>query len=168
MNSMKIYKLICFAVLMLGLLSCDSGDALVDVAAGVNLRYNNGTEHQIQLVDIDACKYPQENLEILPGKYVSLRGYRESYNQTNPAISEETRYLQLARSMPSTITVVWDGEYSLTYDRTNHTDKLLVPERYSLVESTRKILTWHYEYTFTEEDYEYAKTNGVKLENSVE
>ena len=24
------------------------------------------------------------------------------------------------------------------------------------------------QYTFTEEDYEYAKTNGVKLENSIE
>ena len=165
MNYMKVCKFLMVLVAMWGLVSCGWLGEDVDVAAGVILRYNNETEHLIQIKDVNAYGYNGKDVDILPGKYITWYGYEDWYNYIHPTISEERRYLQLARSMPSNMTIVWDGEYSLTYDITNHTDRLLVPELYSLIESSRNKLMWEYEYTFTEADYEYAKTYGEKMEN---
>ena len=47
----------------------------------------------------------------------------------------------------------------------NHKDKLLVSELYKYLKNKSSNGSWSYEYTFTNEDYEYAKTYGEKMKN---
>ena len=54
---MKVCKFLMVLVAMWGLVSCGWLGEDVDVAAGVILRYNNETEHLIQIKDVNAYGY---------------------------------------------------------------------------------------------------------------
>ena len=165
MNSMKTSRLIIALVAILGFVSCGKFP-LVDSEWSANIYYTNGTTHHIVITQVNnrICR----NLEILPGKWVNANDCASSYSGFKVDLSDDEIQSAFHSAIPRTITIVWDGEYSLTYDRDNHKDKLLVPELYTYLKSKSSNGFWCYGYTFTEEDYEYAKTNGVKLENSVE
>ena len=136
---------------------------LVDSVWSVNVFYANSTNHHIAITQVNdqSCK----DLEILPGKSVYVNDYGQSYSGIVVNLSDEEIQSGLRSAIPRTITVVWDGEYSLTYDRENHKDKLLVSELYKYLKNKSSNGSWSYEYTFTEADYEYAKTHGERIEN---
>lgn len=65
--------------------------------------------------------------------------------------------------IPEKVTVVYDNEYSITFSRDSEVDNLCNMSDYVC----KRLNELHREcrYTFTEADYEYAKTYGEKIEN---
>lgn len=162
---MKTCKLLIALVAILGVVSCGKFP-LVDSIWMVYIRFINNTDHHIAITQLSTIDY--NDLEILPGGSVDKLRHEEWYSGFITNLSDEEREEGLLHAIPTTLTVVWDGEYSITYDRNNHSDKLLVPERYTYLKSVSTNGCFYYGYTFTEEDYEYAKANGVKIEPIVE
>lgn len=149
---MRICQLL-FAMLIMALLtSCD-----VDYRYSVGVRYTNDTEHHIVLMTDN--KY-YEHVEILPGKS-NLCGFLDGYHGGNADKSDAES--MLLHAIPITITVVWDGEYSITGNDRESMGYLGDVNNYTYLGEKRKWY-WEYGYTFTEADYEYAKENGTRIE----
>ena len=156
---MKTCKVIFWIMVAMSLFSCGIMDA--DSTVGVSIIYNNSTEHHILLKDIQTVKVHQEDVEVLPNKSAVITGCEDWNGEANSTISDEHRYNLFLLSIPYEITIVWDGEYSITFSKINK-DKLLIPESYEYIKSIGSNW-WEYGYTFTEEDYEYAKMYGEKI-----
>lgn len=156
---MKACKLVLLIVAVIGLISCDSDAQIMAI-----IRYANDTQHHIALKDIYAGIEHQEDVEVMPGKYIDIRGSKEWTSHTEASVSDEVKQRMFLSAIPVEITVVWDNEYSIKYTRNNHCDKLLVPELYTYLQSPSAWGLWYYGYTFTEADYEYAKENGTRIE----
>ena len=133
------------------LTSCD-----VDYLYGVGVRYTNDTEHHIVLMTDN--KY-YEYVEILPGKS-NLGGIAEGDHGGN--VDKSDAEDMLLHAIPRTITVVWDGEYSITGNDRESMEYLGDMKNYTYLGKKRKWY-WEWGYTFTEEDYEYAKMYGEKI-----
>ena len=149
---MRICQLL-FAMLIMALLtSCD-----VDYRYSVGVRYTNDTEHHIVLMTDN--KY-YEHVEIFPGKS-NLCGFLDGYHGGN--VDKSDAESMLLHAIPITITVVWDGEYSITGNDRESMEYLGDMKNYTYLGEKRKWY-WEYGYTFTEADYEYAKENGTRIE----
>ena len=150
---MKTYKLL-FAILTMALLT--SCIAVADYLYGVGVRYTNDTEHHIVLMTDN--KY-YEYVEILPGKS-NLGGILEGNHGGN--VDKSDAEDMLLHAIPRTITVIWDDEYSITCNVNESLEYLVDVNNYSYLGKKKKWY-WEYGYTFTEEDYEYAKMYGEKI-----
>ena len=142
-----------FAMLIMALLT----SCVADYLYGVGVRYTNDTEHHIVLMTDN--KY-YEYVEILPGKS-NLGGISEGNHGGN--VDKSDAEDMLLHAIPRTITVVWDGEYSITCNKNESLEYLGDMKNYTYLGKKRKWY-WEWGYTFTEADYEYAKENGTRIE----
>ena len=120
------------------------------------MRYTNATEHHIVLItDHREYKY----VEILPGES-DLGGHSPSNH--NGEVDKSYADHMLLNTIPRIITVIWDDEYSITCNVNESLEYLVDVNNYSYLGEKKKWY-WEWGYTFTEEDYEYAKMYGEKI-----
>lgn len=134
-----------------------------DYSSLVYILYTNDTQHHIAIENgVREYKY----VEILPGE--SAYGSDVNANYSKGQDVNAHRDELFLHAIPSVITVIWDGEYSITCDIFKEAPSYLTDSsiyNYIGVKGTR---VWVYGYTFTEADYEFAKENGVRINADVE
>lgn len=162
---MKTCKIIYLILALVGFVSCD-----VEGHVWVDVMYTNDTEHHIGVClnkSTDVMEILPDQTSLIISNEVLYPYYDNGFNQ-KPFYTDEFRRSVLTQSLPRIVTVVWDGEYAITYSYdTNSSERILTAEGYKLIKPVNRGCL-RYSYTFTEEDYEYAKANGVKLDGSDE
>lgn len=153
-----LYGIFVVILTSLTMLSCDVILTDHPNAIQFQLRYTNSSSHAIYIV----C-----NNEHYESPYEQVISQNESsatmfdlWIKDKNKKRREQKVQQLV--IPRSVTLVYDNEYSITFDRTTQVDNLCNFNDYSVVmtcETERECC-----YTFTEADYEYAKENGTRIE----
>ena len=157
-----LYKISAIVIALFVICGCENNHTDQIDSVSYQIVYENNSNHIIDIVcDSKYYQYPRE-MEILQGKGECLFVLFSIQGKDSKQRDAKAQKLVV----PEMVTVVYDNEYSITFSRGTEMDNLCYINDYQckvLGEQQRLC-----QYTFTEEDYEYAKTNGVKLENSVE
>ena len=154
-----IIKLIPFYIVLL-FASCDR-----DLSAGAAIKYCNNSSHHILMTDFDSYA-PEEHaagIEIFPGETIHYDSSSHmtsgdgKYDADHREIIYDAKYL-----LPRNVTIVFDGQYAIKYSQDDTNNKLCILENYIPKRSGDRF--WYFVYTFTDEDYAYAREHGEVVE----
>ena len=154
-----IYKVAPIAIVLFLLLGCERvHDCVVD-SVNYEIVYKNLSGHKINIkCDSEYYQFPF-NSEIASND--SCKIWFLFHCQGEDIKTRDTKAQKLV--IPQTVTVVYDDEYSITFSRGSEMDNLCNLNDYKCVQKSEQDIDCCY--TFTNEDYEYAKTYGEKMEN---
>lgn len=125
-----------------------------------SIMYENYSNHKLHIMCYsDYYRQSPKECKITKGYCDYLALYCEIEGDT----FEEREAVAQKLLIPEKVTVVYDNEYSITFSRDSEMDNLCNMSDY--VCKRLNVLHRECRYTFTEADYEYAKTYGEKIEN---
>lgn len=157
-----LYKISAIVVVLFAVCGCNRIPTGQIYDVRYYLVYSNDSNHTIDIVcDSQYYQYPYE-LEVLQEKSDFI-GF-SFWISGKKSKQRDAKAQKLI--VPEMVTVVYDNEYSITFSRGTEMNNLCYMNDYKRNDSSENHVS--FQYTFTEEDYEYAKVNGVKLENSIE
>lgn len=104
--------------------------------------------------------FDRSEIVLSPGEEIQYSEWKEWTK--NRRLSYEGSLLYAKRCPMNTSAITYDNEYRITEERLPE-DRKLSDVKNCDVKREKYKLTWRYTYTFTDEDYEYAKKFGENL-----
>lgn len=145
----------CFA------LSCISCAIDVDRYVGASIHLSNGSSHIVMVEYYDRSYHKEvHNITLHPEEtiYIESSTYESSvFDYSN--IRNAGMY-----AIPHNMTIIFDDEYAITYkwNDARYDNKLCNIDNYTY--SRTRYNFGNFTYTFTDEDYEYAREHGEVVE----
>lgn len=155
-----LYRISAILVTLFVCCSCEKFPLGLIYDVQYEIAYQNSSNHTLNIVcDSEYYQYPQ-TFEILQDEQNRCLLMFSFFISGNNSDQRDARAQKLI--VPETVTVVYDNEYSITFSRGAEMDNLCNISDYKKDQCYQHATLY---YTFTEEDYKYAKTYGVKLDD---